>query len=223
MLSSALPLGNRPWLPSLANPPKRQQSRRKPDALGGLSNPDYIRIFDAVPHAYLVLSPDLRIVGANTAYLQSTLTRRERILGRHMFDVFPDNPADRLASGVTNLSASFKSVLAERRPHRMTLQRYDIRQPDGTFIERYWSPFNAPVLDQHNRVHLIIHHVQDVTTTVLGEVDSMDHCDKALQETKLQLLNTSRHLLGPTRRLIEETRDIISQSRKRSRKLLTKA
>jgi len=39
-------------------------------------------------------------------------TRREAIVGRHMFDVFPDNPADVGATGVRNLRASLERVLA---------------------------------------------------------------------------------------------------------------
>ncbi len=55
---------------------------------------DYCRLFESTPEPYLILAPDLTIAGVNDAYLQATLTRREAILGRHLFEVFPDNPAD---------------------------------------------------------------------------------------------------------------------------------
>jgi len=45
-----------------------------------------------IPGRYLILSLDLRIVAVNDAYLRATLTGRESILGRGLFEVFPDNP-----------------------------------------------------------------------------------------------------------------------------------
>lgn len=65
-------------------------------------------IFEAVPELYLVLTSELRIVAASDAYLHATMTRREDLLGRYMFDVFPDNPADASATGVRNLGQSFE-------------------------------------------------------------------------------------------------------------------
>ena len=65
----------------------------------------------AVVALYLVLRPDLTIVAASDAYLKATMTRRPEILGRHIFDVFPDNPDDPQASGVRNLRASLDRLL----------------------------------------------------------------------------------------------------------------
>ena len=42
------------------------------------------------------------------AYLQATMTKREEILGRGIFEVFPDNPDDPAATGVNNLGASLE-------------------------------------------------------------------------------------------------------------------
>lgn len=124
---------------------------------------DYGAVFAATRHAYLLLSPDLRIIDANRAYLSATMTDREALAGRHMFDAFPDNPSDPAADGTRNLGASLERVLATRTPDAMALQRYDIRRPDGTFEERCWDPVNTPVLGNDGRVDLIIHHVVDVT------------------------------------------------------------
>jgi PAS domain-containing protein len=53
--------------------------------------PDFRALFEAAPSLFLVLDPDLRIVAASDAYLDATMTRREEIVGRAIFDVFPDN------------------------------------------------------------------------------------------------------------------------------------
>jgi PAS domain-containing protein len=60
--------------------------------------PDFRQLFESVPGLYLILTPDLRIVAASDAYLRATMTRREGIVGRGLFDVFPDNPADEHAT-----------------------------------------------------------------------------------------------------------------------------
>jgi PAS domain S-box-containing protein len=131
--------------------------------------PDFRALFEAAPEPYLVLSPDLVIVAVNEAYLRATMTRREEILGRRLFEVFPDNPDDHFATGVENLAASLQRVLRQRTADVMAVQKYDIpRLPDrgGGFEERFWSPINTPVLDAHGEVSHIIHRVEDVTEFV---------------------------------------------------------
>jgi signal transduction histidine kinase/ActR/RegA family two-component response regulator len=131
--------------------------------------PDFRTLFEAVPGLYLVLTPDLRIVAVSDAYLHATMTRRDEILGRDIFDVFPDNPDDVAASGVRNLRSSLERVLATRAADAMAVQKYDIRRPidaGGGFEERYWSPVNSPVLDTYSTVRYIIHRVEDVTAFV---------------------------------------------------------
>jgi signal transduction histidine kinase len=130
---------------------------------------DFRLLFEAVPGLYLVLSPELIIVAASDAYLAATRTVRNEILGRCIFDVFPDNPDDHAATGTTNLRASLMRVLANGPADSMAIQKYDIRLPEaegGHFVERYWSPVNSPVLDASGRLRYIIHRVEDVTAFV---------------------------------------------------------
>jgi PAS domain S-box-containing protein len=94
------------------------------------------------------------------------MTRREDVIGHPLFEVFPDNPDDPGATGVRNLQASLQEVIRTGKPHRMTLQKYDIRTPEGGFGERYWDPLNTPVFDDRGRLTHIIHRVEDVTEQV---------------------------------------------------------
>jgi PAS domain S-box-containing protein len=126
-------------------------------------------IFEAVPGLYLILSPELTIVAVSDAYLQATMTKRKEIIGRNLFDVFPDNPEDTTADGVSNLNASLQTVLSHKTVHVMPIQKYDIRRPDGTFELKFWSPMNKPVLDEKGNVHYIIHCVEDVTHKIKSE------------------------------------------------------
>ncbi|HEX8110425.1 MAG TPA: PAS domain S-box protein, partial [Kofleriaceae bacterium] len=126
---------------------------------------DFRALFEAAPGLYLVLAPDpgLTILAASDAYLRATMTERAAIVGRGLFDVFPDNPADPEATGTRNLSASIARAIATREPDTMAVQKYDVRRPDGTFEQRWWSPVNTPVLDGDHAVRYILHRAEDVT------------------------------------------------------------
>jgi signal transduction histidine kinase len=135
----------------------------------GVTESDFRTLFEASPGLYLVLNPGLTIVAVTQEYLDATMTRREQILDRHLFDVFPDNPNDPNATGVGNLRASLARVLQEKKPDTMAVQKYDIRRPDsegGGFEERFWSPLNWPVLSHQGELLYIIHRVEDVTEFV---------------------------------------------------------
>jgi len=134
-----------------------------------MKQPDFRLLFEGAPGLYLVLTPDLKIVAVSEAYLRATMTKRAEIIGRALFDVFPDNPDDPAATGVANLRASLDRVRAQRVPDTMAVQKYDIRRPEsegGGFEERFWSPTNSPVLDADGELAYIIHRVEDVTEFV---------------------------------------------------------
>jgi len=132
----------------------------------GSADVDFRALFEAAPGLFLVLDPDLRIVAVSDAYLAATMIRRDDVLGRGIFEVFPDNPDDPAATGVGNLRASLERVRKTGKPDTMAVQKYDIRRPEGGFEVRYWSPVNSPVFDDLRRVRYIIHRVEDVTEFV---------------------------------------------------------
>jgi signal transduction histidine kinase len=170
---------------------------------------DYRALLEAVPGRYLVLRPDLVIVAVTDAYLDATMTRREQLLGRHIFDAFPDNPDDPHATGERNLRASLDRVLATGRPDAMAVQKYDIRRPDsegGGFEERFWSPLNSPVLGDDGEVRLIVHGVEDVTEFVRLQRDGNLLRDRNV-EMEAEILRRSAELQHAN----EELRDAAAE------------
>ena len=134
-----------------------------------MATPDFRFVFESVPVLILVLDPGFRIVAVSDAYLRATMTVREEILGRGVFEVFPDNPDDPGATGVRNLRTSLETVLRTRRADTMAVQKYDIRRPaaeGGGFEERFWSPHNSPSLNAAGEVAYVVHRVEDVTEFV---------------------------------------------------------
>lgn len=154
---------------------------------------DFQALFNGTREPYLVLDPKLCIITANEAYLAATMTRRESIVGKYIFDVFPDSPDNARAGALPNLEASLHRVLATREAHRMGIQRYDIPLPDSqgeSFCERFWRPVNTPVFDSGGALTWILHQVEDVT-------DLMRNQQRSAAEAEL-LADRARRLEAET-------------------------
>ena len=132
---------------------------------------DTLRALETAPNMYLILSPDLYILTASNLYLKATSATREMIVGKHIFEAFPDNPEWVGANGVANIKASLEEVLSKKEAHIMPIQKYDV--PDyknpGKFIERYWDPCHTPILDDRGDIQYIIQLATDVTEKVLAQ------------------------------------------------------
>src|ERR1051325_7625822 len=196
---------------------QKNQRRRRGHLL---SESEFRRLFQSAPGLYLVLLPDLlfTIVTASDAYLNATMTKREEILGRRVFDVFPNDPDDPTATGEENLRASLHWVLKQKAPNAMAIQRYDIRKPaaeGGAFEERYWSPINSPVLADDSRdVVYIIHRVEDITEFV--RLKQQEHLQEELTEglkvhaesMEIEIFQRSRELDAANRQLRQANQEL---------------
>ncbi|WP_194756371.1 hybrid sensor histidine kinase/response regulator [Aliidiomarina indica] len=134
------------------------------------SDAQFRRLFKASPGKILVLEPEnFEIIAVTDEYLKSTMTQESDLVGKTLFEVFPDDPDDPSSDGVKTLSASLQRVLSLKTADVMGIQRYPIRLPSGNFEERYWSPVNSPVLCKDDTVEYIMHRVEDVTKIVQGD------------------------------------------------------
>ncbi|OJH42211.1 PAS domain-containing sensor histidine kinase [Cystobacter ferrugineus] len=182
------------------------------------SPPDFQLLFEQGPGLYLVAIPDadFTLVAVSDAYLRATLATREGILGRPLFEVFPDNQVDPNATGVRNLRASLERIVATRAPDTMAVQQYDIRRPEsegGGFEERYWSPINTPVLSPEGEVLYLILRVEDVTDFVRLSRRREEERERtaALQrrnlEMEVDLLHRGQELQAANQELREAVRE----------------
>lgn len=171
-----------------------------------LSELQFRKLFEAAPGLYLILQPDLSIAAVSDNYLQATMTKREQIIGRGIFDVFPDNPDDPEATGVSNLKASLIYVRDHKKAHTMAVQQYDIQRPDGTFEERYWSPLNKPVLDDNGHLLFIIHRVEDVTEFIRKEKLTAEK-NKQISDMEAEIYKRAQEIQTVNARLTEEAEE----------------
>lgn len=112
--------------------------------------------------------PGLAIVEANAAYETVSGLTRQQLIGQPLFLLFPDNPDDATADGVSHLYASLRRAAESGRADAMPIQRYDVRGPDGRFVQRYWRPMNTPLSDGYGRLIFLLHQVEEVTEAVLS-------------------------------------------------------
>ncbi|WP_406099991.1 PP2C family protein-serine/threonine phosphatase [Streptomyces sp. NBC_01013] len=129
---------------------------------------DYEAVFRALPGMVALLGPDLVYADANEDFLRLAGRTREQLVGRYIFDVFPENPNEPAAAGMRETKASMLRVVATGERDTMALVRYDIedRERPGHWGEHFWSPVNAPVLAPDGSVALVLHRVEEVTELI---------------------------------------------------------
>ena len=87
---------------------------------------DYAAVFRALPGMVALLTPDLVYADANEDFLRLAGRTREQLLGRYIFDVFPENPNEPAAAGMRETEASMRRALTTGERDTMALLRYDI-------------------------------------------------------------------------------------------------
>ena len=187
-----------------------------PTLLKKSTRPDFRALFRSRPGLYLVLDPDLIIVDASDEYLFATLTWCEEIKGRHLFEVFPDNPNEPKPDGVCNLNASLQRVLEGGAPHRMSIQKYDVRDSvsgEESWVEKFWAPVNRPVFGRGSReITHLLHEVEDVTQAMQlaswMEEQALVNMEQrsTLKQMQRDLTRRERQLIAAQERLSETLR-----------------
>lgn len=130
------------------------------------ARPDFEVLFQLLPNAYMVLDRELRYVAANETYLQETASRIEDLVGRYVFELFPNDRDDPANLPARMLRESFERVLTTARPDTLAFIPYRVpRAVDGQLVteERYWSATHVPLLDPQGAVQFIVQHTVDVT------------------------------------------------------------
>ena len=125
------------------------------------TNLDFMTLFQGLPAPYLLLSPDEQyvILGANEYYLNKTGKKKEDILNKPIFVVFPhidDEKTDTKA-----LRGSLDIVRKTKESHVMAPIRYDINEKLS-----YWTVTNFPVM-KNGQVVCIVNCARDITEETL--------------------------------------------------------
>lgn len=126
-------------------------------------SPDYKLLFRSVPATCILFNTDYTILEATDLYLQMTMRKREDIVGKNVFEAFPDNPDDASSRNAAPLKVSIDKAMQTRQADRMVSLRYDIPKPDGGFDIRFWDVIHTPVTDSEGKVLFVTQKTMDVT------------------------------------------------------------
>ena len=124
---------------------------------------DFEAVFHALPSPYMILDRALCYVEANVAYCAVVERRSEDLIGRNLFDLFP-NPGP---AGL-RLRESLERVLSTGKTDSIPLIPYPIERPlsrGGGFEMRFWSAAHVPLAGPDGRIAYVMQNTVDVTVT----------------------------------------------------------
>ena len=150
---------------------------------------DFRALFESAPDLLVVLdtSDDYRIVAASDAYLRSIMTERNKLVGRPVFKVFPDDPDNPATASHQTLRSALARVRQRGSTETLPVYQYDLHRLEeqgGGSEERHWRTSVTPVFtDQKSQgeqksAYLLIR-TEDVTALVLS--------NRAVDDTRSRL------------------------------------
>lgn len=132
-------------------------------------------VFEKSPGSVLVKAdkPLFTIMAVSDSYLQITSSKREDIVGRGFFQVFPD---DLDFNEETKARSVFTRVVDSGQKIDVPTYRYDVVNPDtGQSEIRYWSCCNTPIIDNDGSVAYILNTVVDITGEVKAKNEAIEN------------------------------------------------
>ncbi len=132
---------------------------------------DFAAVFARSPNPCLLVDRELRYVAANDAYVRVTGTRLEALIGRFVFELFPNDPADPDHDRWRLVRESIERAIRSGETDVLAVPPY--RVPDGVAATgRCWRASHTPILDAGGQVAFVLQHTTDVTADAnpaLGE------------------------------------------------------
>jgi PAS domain S-box-containing protein len=132
-------------------------------------------IFNTAPVGSYLLSPtpEAIVLAVNDAFLKVSTLRREDMVGKSLFDIFPHNESDPNDTGVEALRQSIARARESGHADHMPLQRFPlwVSTEDGSmrYEERFWSAVNTPIFNAEGTLICVSHTTTDVTAAHLTQ------------------------------------------------------
>lgn len=132
---------------------------------------DYKSLFTHLPERYVVFDvtrPGFTMVAASDAYLKVTDTSLEQIIGKSLFEVFPDTSQEAAETGKGNLERSLDTVIRTRKQDSTGVIRYDLADKKGNMSVRFWRATHYPLF-KDGKLVAIVQNTADITDFISSE------------------------------------------------------
>ena len=185
-------------------------------------SPQFDHVFQLMPNPSLILLPDapkFTIVAANNAYLEVMNLSEKDLIGKGIFDAFPENPANTESTDVKNLKSSLEDVISKKESHKMSIQKDNMPlHRTSKFMVKYGSIQNIPIKNKENNITHILHSIEVQTAkknlelrfdterkrfndlywqspSCMGILKGPDHVYEMANKSYLQLIN-KKNIIG---------------------------
>jgi PAS domain S-box-containing protein len=131
---------------------------------------DYQNLFENLPEHYVLFksdSPVFTMLAASKAYLSITGKTREEIIGKSLFDIFPDTSEIAAETGTGELQAALDAVIASQKQESTGILRYDLTDENGVLQVRYWQATHTPIIED-GVCTAVLQSTADVTELVMS-------------------------------------------------------
>ncbi len=137
-------------------------------------NSPYRMLFDAAPHAYLVLraEPPFEILFVNELYLNTTGARRESLLGRSFVDVLRDDPDALAPVGDEEFRASLARAIDGGAPDESFVSQLANGDDRAGAPIRRWRRINRPVADESGKPAYVLCHIEEAAPPLRRESEA---------------------------------------------------
>ena len=158
-------------------------------------------LFDVTPTPLMVVSPDLKIVGANDCYAAVVGRSHDQIVGRDLFEAFPGQ-----IDTTRVLRASLQRVFSSGETDVIPVLRYPLSTPDESEpTDRFWSCSHVPVKDRSGDVIFVLQNAQDVTDMYRNGKDTLDGDTSRVEELGTAVLDRAERVQALNLSLLAES------------------
>ena len=143
------------------------------------------QLFQSLASAYIVFGvddPTFTIVEENEAHADVAMVKRENVIGKPLFEVFPDTSEEYEQTGTSQLLESIRKVIKTGKTDVMPRLKYDIKDSRGKFTTKYWSVSHHPVFDDGHKVTAVYQATEDITDRIFTE-QKLDIAQAKLEQT----------------------------------------
>ncbi|MBC7411935.1 MAG: PAS domain-containing protein, partial [Bacteroidia bacterium] len=154
-----------------------------------MNTKDYINMFEQSSEMLALIDTKFNLVNVSNAFLKGTKTKRENIIGKDIFNIFPSNPNDLEENSEGKIRDSFNRVLKNKTHDTLPVVKYYIPKPEsegGGYELKYWQATSSPILDENDNVKYIIHRTEDVIENkiLIGQLEFDKKVLKLLEDSE---------------------------------------